>query len=478
MQTRNLIAGQWVDAGDGRTIAVRDPATDEVVAEVSDASQAQIEHAVEGIVRAQASWSRIAPDERAEVLTRISAIMGERREDLARLMVRENGKPIREARGEIDYARSFLDWSAGEGPRLMGEIVPAPSADKRLFVIRQAIGPCCAITPWNFPSAMITRKLGPALACGCTMIVKPSELTPLSALALAEICLEAGLPEGVLSVVVTSDPAMFSETVLGDPRIRKLSFTGSTEVGRRLLGLAARHVCSVSMELGGHAPFLVFDDVDIEQAADAAVSAKFRNGGQSCISPNRFYVQRSVYDAFCEAVRDRIERLRVGPGMDEQSDVGPLIDDAGVDKVLGHISDAVEHGAEILVGGEIADVSGCCSRFVQPTLLGGMTPEMRISREETFGPVMAVQAFDDEDEAIERANATRYGLAGYVMTRDLARAIRVSEALQFGIVGLNDPVPSTARAPFGGFKQSGLGREGGHHVMDAYSEVKFVSARI
>ncbi len=478
MQTRNLIAGQWVDAGDGRTIAVRDPATDEVVAEVSDASQAQIEHAVEGIVRAQASWSRTAPDERAEVLTRISAIMGERREDLARLMVRENGKPIREARGEIDYARSFLDWSAGEGPRLMGEIIPAPSADKRLFVIRQAIGPCCAITPWNFPSAMITRKLGPALACGCTMIVKPSELTPLSALALAEICLEAGLPEGVLSVVVTSDPAMFSETVLGDPRIRKLSFTGSTEVGRRLLGLAARHVCSVSMELGGHAPFLVFDDVDIEQAADAAVSAKFRNGGQSCISPNRFYVQRSVYDAFCEAVRDRIERLRVGPGMDEQSDVGPLIDDAGVDKVLGHISDAVEHGAEILVGGEIADVPGCCSRFVQPTLLGGMTPEMRISREETFGPVMAVQAFDDEDEAIERANATRYGLAGYVMTRDLARAIRVSEALQFGIVGLNDPVPSTARAPFGGFKQSGLGREGGHHVMDAYSEVKFVSARI
>ncbi len=478
MQTRNLIAGQWVDAGDGRTIAVRDPATDEVVAEVSDASQAQIEHAVEGIVRAQASWSRIAPDERAEVLTRISALMQERREDLARLMVRENGKPIREARGEIDYARSFLDWSAGEGPRLMGEIIPAPSADKRLFVIRQAIGPCCAITPWNFPSAMITRKLGPALACGCTMIVKPSELTPLSALALAEICLEAGLPEGVLSVVVTSDPAMFSETVLGDPRIRKLSFTGSTEVGRRLLGLAARHVCSVSMELGGHAPFLVFDDVDIEQAADAAVSAKFRNGGQSCISPNRFYVQRSVYDAFCEAVRDRIERLRVGPGMDEQSDVGPLIDDAGVDKVLGHISDAVEHGAEILVGGEIADVPGCCSRFVQPTLLGGMTPEMRISREETFGPVMAVQAFDDEDEAIERANATRYGLAGYVMTRDLARAIRVSEALQFGIVGLNDPVPSTARAPFGGFKQSGLGREGGHHVMDAYSEVKFVSARI
>ena len=478
MQTRNLIAGQWVDAGDGRTIAVRDPATDEVVAEVSDASQAQIEQGVEGIVRAQASWSRTAPDERAEVLTRISAIMGERREDLARLMVRENGKPIREARGEIDYARSFLDWSAGEGPRLMGEIIPAPSADKRLFVIRQAIGPCCAITPWNFPSAMITRKLGPALACGCTMIVKPSELTPLSALALAEICLEAGLPEGVLSVVVTSDPAMFSETVLGDPRIRKLSFTGSTEVGRRLLGLAARHVCSVSMELGGHAPFLVFDDVDIEQAADAAVSAKFRNGGQSCISPNRFYVQRSVYDAFCEAVRDRIERLRVGPGMDEQSDVGPLIDDAGVDKVLGHISDAVEHGAEILVGGEIADVPGCCSRFVQPTLLGGMTPEMRISREETFGPVMAVQAFDDEDEAIERANATRYGLAGYVMTRDLARAIRVSEALQFGIVGLNDPVPSTARAPFGGFKQSGLGREGGHHVMDAYSEVKFVSARI
>lgn len=474
LPTRNLVAGAWVAPEPARSIIVRDPADDRIAAEVADAREHDVRAAIDGASTALPAWRATGAHDRAATLRRLLHLMREESEHLARLMTLEQGKPLREARAEIEYAAGFIDWAAEEGRRLNGEILRGPH-DKRLVVIRQPIGVCAAITPWNFPSAMITRKLGPALAAGCCIIVKPSELTPLSALALGELCERAGVPAGVVSILATSDAPMFARTVLADPRVRKLSFTGSTEVGKILIEQSARTVCNLSLELGGHAPFLVFDDADLDAAIDGAIRGKFRNAGQSCISPNRFYVHRSIHEAFVQGVSARIASLRVGRGSDEQTDVGPLINDAAVRKVLAQIADARARGATVVVGGGLSEVPACKPRFVQPTLLDHVSSDMLISCEETFGPVIAVRPFDDEREAIELANGTIFGLAAYVYTRDLARATRVCEALEFGVVGLNDPVPSTPLAPFGGMKQSGIGREGGRHVMDAYSEIKFIS---
>ncbi len=472
MKTQHLIGGKWV--GGERTLEVVDPATDEHVADVADAGEGEVRAAVDAAAGALEGWRGATAAERGRAIRRLYDLMVRDRERLAALMTREQGKPIGEARGEIDYAASFLEWASEEARRIEGEILPAGKG-KRIFVLRQGVGVCAAITPWNFPSAMITRKLGPALAAGCTMVVKPAELTPLSALAIGELCQEAEIPAGVVNIVSTSTAQGFSDVVFGDPRVRKVSFTGSTEVGRKLIGMSAGNIVRLSLELGGQAPFLVFEDADLDAAVRGAVTGKFRNSGQSCISPNRFYVQRSVRERFVEGVAEELGRLRVGRGDGEDVQIGPLINDAAVEKVMGHIEDARERGARVVVGGALEKVEGCKDRFVQATLIDGLEGAMRISCEETFGPVIAVGSFSDEAEAIELANGTPYGLASYFYTRDAGRAVRVSEALEFGIVGVNDPVPSTAQAPFGGVKHSGIGREGGRYVMDEYLEVKYVS---
>ncbi len=451
-----------------------DPATDALVATVSEGGERETRAAIDAAAAALDQWRQTPAAERAWVIRRLFELMVRDRERLAGLMVREQGKPIREARGEIDYAAGFLEWSSEEAKRVNGEILPAGEG-KRIFVLRQPVGVCAAITPWNFPSAMITRKLGPALAAGCTMVVKPSELTPLSAIALGELCVEAGIPAGVVNIVNTTDAQGFSDVVFADPRVRKVSFTGSTEVGRKLIEASAANVVRLSLELGGQAPFLVFEDADLDAAIRGAVAGKFRNTGQSCISPNRFYVQKNVRERFVQGVAAEMAGLRVGRGDSEDVQIGPLINDAAVEKVLGHIADARDRGGRIVMGGGLEEVEGCRDRFVQATLIDGLTGEMRISGEETFGPVLAVGSFGDEAEAIGLANGTAFGLASYLYTRDMARAIRVSEALEFGIVGVNDPVPSTVQAPFGGMKWSGIGREGGRYAMDEYCEVKFVS---
>ncbi len=471
-----LVNGQWTRGSGGDEIAVVDPATDEHVASVPSLAADDVRRAIEAAWDAWADWRARPAAERGRLVRRLGELMLREEERLAALMTREQGKPRAEAAGEIRYAASFLEWAAGEAPRVTGEIVPASSADKRLFALRQPVGPCGIITPWNFPAAMITRKLGPALAAGCTAVIKPAEATPLSALAIAELAVEADLPPGVVNVV-TGDAATIGETLTGDERIRKLSFTGSTEVGRILMRQSAEHVKRLSLELGGHAPFLVFDDADLDAAVAGAIANKFRNAGQTCICANRFYVQEGVHDAFVDRLAAAMRELTVGRGTDDGVAIGPLIDDDGLAKVEAHVADALEHGATLVLGGERAKPAGddLADRFYAPTLLAGMTDAMRLRHEETFGPVVAVARFAEEREGIEMANDSPYGLAAYFYTGDPARLMRVAEALEAGIVGANDAAPSTAQAPFGGVKQSGLGREGGHWVMDEYTEVKYVS---
>jgi succinate-semialdehyde dehydrogenase/glutarate-semialdehyde dehydrogenase len=390
-------------------------------------------------------------------------------------MTREQGKPLAEARGELAYAASFIEWAAEEGRRLHGEVVPAPSADKRILVLRRPVGVTAAITPWNFPAAMITRKLGPALAVGCTMVIKPARQAPLTALALAELAVEAGVPPGVLNVI-TGDSTAIGDALLGDPRVRKLSFTGSTEVGQQLVAKSARHVTRLSLELGGHAPFLVFDDADLEAAVAGVLASKLRNAGQTCICPNRFFVHAAVYEAFATALESALGRTRLGHGLHDGVTMGPLIDDAAVEKVRAHVADAVEHGARLRCGGEaVRPARELTARFFPPTILDGVDGSMRIGHEETFGPVVGLQRFESEAEALALANDSRYGLAAYAYTRDPGRVWRLAEGLEYGIVGVNDGAPSTARAPFGGMKESGYGREGGRWVMAEYTDLKYVS---
>jgi succinate-semialdehyde dehydrogenase/glutarate-semialdehyde dehydrogenase len=399
-------------------------------------------------------------------------MMREEAEGLARLMTMEEGKPLPDARGEIAYAASFLEWFGQEADRVYGDILAVNDPNKRLFVLKRPVGVTAAITPWNFPAAMITRKVGPALASGCTMVVKPSELTPLSALAMARLFEAAGLPPGVLSVVAGQDAPALAAVIMADARVRKISFTGSTEVGQILMRQAADTVKRVSLELGGHAPLIVFDDADLDLAVEQALIAKMRGMGETCVSPNRFYVQRSIAPAFGRAVAERLGAMRVGNGLEAGVQVGPLVEAAAVAKVERHVDDAVQSGADLVLGGHRLGGPG---HFFLPTVLSGVRDDMLVSREETFGPVVPLSVFDDEEEAIRRANATPYGLAAYYFTRDVARVMRLAERLEFGILGANDGLPSNARAPFGGVKASGFGREGGRYGMDEYLDVKYLS---
>nr|WP_276204379.1 NAD-dependent succinate-semialdehyde dehydrogenase [Enhygromyxa salina] len=475
MQTRNLINGEWRDAPSGATFEVTNPATDEVIAKVPNGGAEQAKAAIAAARAALPGWRALPAAERAAPLARLADLMLEQREALATLLTREQGKPLAESRGEISYAASFITWAAEEAKRVYGETVPSSRPDQRILVLRQPVGVVAAITPWNFPSAMITRKLGPALAAGCTMIVKPAEQTPLSAFAIAELALQAGIPAGVLNII-TGDAAAIGQVIFADPTVRKVSFTGSTEVGQKLMVAAAANVVRLSLELGGHAPFLVFDDANIDAAVSGAIKSKFRNAGQTCVCPNRFFVQAGVYDEFVAKLAAALEPMQIGSGLDEGVSVGPLIDDAAVAKVRDHIDDARSHGATLRLGGKIfSPAAGLTERFCQPTVLENVNTSMKVSHEETFGPVAPVRRFTHEAEAIELANDSPYGLASYFYTRDNARLWRVAEALEYGIVGANDGGPSTAQAPFGGVKMSGIGREGGRYVMHEYLDIKYVS---
>lgn len=475
IESRNLIDGTWVVAADGGELAVTNPATDELLARVPRGGTIETRAAIDAASAAFPAWSALTAAERAAPLAKLAALMRARVDRLARLLTLEQGKPLAEARGEIGYAASFLEWAAEEGKRLYGQIVPASSADKRILVLRQPVGVTACITPWNFPSAMITRKLGPALASGCTMVVKPAEQTPLSAIALAELCVEAGVPAGVINVI-TGDPVAIGQELFANAAVKKVSFTGSTAVGKKLMAMAAENVTRLSLELGGHAPFIVFEDADVDAAVRGALAAKYRNAGQTCICANRFFVHERVYDQFANELAAGVAGMKIGNGLDEGVRVGPLIDDAAVAKVQSHVADALERGAKLRAGGKLAQLGrGYTNRFYEPTIVDGLEPDMRCATEETFGPLSPLARFESEEQAVALANDSVFGLAAYFYTRDVSRVFRVAERLEYGIVGVNDGGPSTAQAPFGGVKQSGFGREGGHWVMNEYVNVKYVS---
>jgi len=465
------IDGQWVGADSGATFPVENPATGDILATVPSVGSEETRRAIEAARTAYPLWRAKKAVDRAKVLRRWYELMLEHQDDLALLMTLEQGKPLVEAKGEVLYAASFLEWFAEEAKRVYGETIPSPFADRRLIVQRDPVGVCAAITPWNFPSAMITRKVGPALAAGCTMVLKPAEQTPLSALALAELAHRAGIPPGVFSVV-TGDPVVIGAELTANPNVRKLSFTGSTEIGRLLMAQCAPTLKKLSLELGGNAPFIVFDDADVDAAVAGAIASKYRNSGQTCVCTNRFLVQSAIYENFSAKLAMAVAELKVGNGLDAGIVQGPLIDEAAVVKVEGLITDAVQGGAKVLVGGNRHSLG---RTWFEPTVLTGMKPDMAIAREEIFGPVSALFRFDTEEEAVALANATEYGLAAYFYSRDVGRIWRVSEQLEYGMVGINTGAISTEVAPFGGVKNSGLGREGSRHGLDEYTELKYLS---
>ncbi len=467
-----LIGGQWTKGRGGGLIGVTDPATEEIIAEVADATTEDTLDAVSAASAALPGWAATAPRERAECLRRAWSLMIARSDSLARLMVIENGKALPDARGEVIYAAEFFRWYAEEAVRLDGSVLTAPSGANRILVQRQPVGVSVLITPWNFPAAMATRKIGPALAAGCTVVLKPAKETPLTALAVAQILGEAGVPDGVVNVVTTSSASRFSQTVLADPRVRKLSFTGSTEVGRVLLKAAADNVINCSMELGGNAPFLIFEDADIGAALDGAFLAKMRNGGEACTAANRFYVHEAVADEFTAAFAARLEALKVGPGLDEGTELGPLVNEDTRSKVATLVDEATSAGSRVVTGGSIPDRRGY---FYAPTVLDNVPPGAGILDEEIFGPVAPVVRFSSESDAVSWANNTEYGLVSYVYTRDLRRSLRVAEALEAGMIGINRGVVSDPAAPFGGVKQSGIGREGGHDGLLEFTETKYIA---
>ncbi len=465
-----LIDGQWCDADDGATLSVTNPADESAVGEVPRMGATETTRAVEAAHRAFADWRSRTAAERGKLLHAWFRLMHEHSEDLARIMTLEQGKPLAESRGEIAYAASFLEWFAEEARRAYGDTIPGAKPGQHIVVIKQPIGVAAAITPWNFPSSMITRKAGAALAAGCTLVVKPASATPYSALALGVLAERAGIPAGVFNVVTGSAGAI-GDVLTGHPQVRKLSFTGSTEVGRALMAASAQHIQKISLELGGNAPFIVFDDADLERAVEGALASKFRNTGQTCVCVNRILVQEGVYDAFATRFREAIRQLKVGDGFEEGVTQAALIDRKAAAKVQEHLSDALAHGAKVLEGGTPHPLGGS---YVVPTLLGEVRPEMQMCQEETFGPLAGLTRFRTEAEAIALANATPFGLAAYFYSRDIHRCWRVAEALEAGMVGINEGLISNAAAPFGGVKESGLGREGSKYGMEEYMEVKYL----
>jgi succinate-semialdehyde dehydrogenase / glutarate-semialdehyde dehydrogenase len=470
-----FIGGEWRPAASGKTFAVEDPATGEPLCEVADGDGTDAIAALDSAVNAQEAWAARPPRERGEILRRTYELLTERADDLALLMTLEMGKPVDDSRGEIGYAAEFFRWFSEEAARIDGRYTVDPAGHGRLLVLRQAVGPCLLITPWNFPTAMGTRKIGPAVAAGCTMVIKPAALTPLSMLALAQILTEAGLPPGVLNIVTTTSAGATTGPVIEDARLRKLSFTGSTEVGRQLISAAAPNVLRVSMELGGNAPFLVFEDADLDAAVEGAVLAKMRNIGEACTAANRFHVHESVADEFAARLAERLGGMRVGRGTEPGVQVGPLVEQKARAKVAELVDDARDRGAKPLVGGEPLDGPGY---FYAPTVLGDVPSDARVLREEIFGPVAPITTFMNDDEAIRDANDTSFGLVSYAFTRDLNRAFRVIEGLESGMVGLNRGLVSNPAGPFGGVKQSGFGREGGHEGINEYLEVKYVAMEV
>ncbi|MGC1088156.1 MAG: NADP-dependent succinate-semialdehyde dehydrogenase [Candidatus Acidiferrum sp.] len=464
------VDGQWIQASSGQTMDVDNPATKEIIGKVPKLSGVEARCAIKAAKNAFPAWNSKTAKERAAVLRRWFELLMSNQEDLARLMTLEQGKPLAESRGEVAYAAAFLEWFAEEAKRVYGDTIPQHQADKRIVVVKQPIGVVACITPWNFPLAMITRKAGPAIGSGCTVVVKPAEQTPFSALALAELAERAGVPKGVLNIV-TGAPEEIGAELTSSSIVRKLSFTGSTEVGKILMAQCAGNIKKVSLELGGNAPFIVFEDANLDAAVEGAIASKYRNTGQTCVCSNRFLIQEGVYDAFAAKLAVAVKKLKPAPGLESGATQGPLIDDAAVEKVESHIRDAESKGAKVLIGGKRHALGG---RFFEPTILTDVTTQMIVAREETFGPVAPLFRFKTEAEAIAIANDTEFGLAAYFYGRDIARVWRVAEALEYGIVGINTGIISTEVAPFGGVKESGLGREGSKYGIDEYLEIKYL----
>jgi len=470
LRQQAYVAGEWIDADDGATVAVVNPASGQTLGTVPMCGTAETRRAIAAAQTAQRSWAQVSAKDRAAILRKLNDLILANADDLALIMTSEQGKPLAEAKGEIAYAASFIEWFAEEARRVYGDTIPATSGDKRIIAIKQPVGVTAAITPWNFPTAMLTRKAGPALAAGCSMVVKPATQTPFSALAFAELGARAGLPNGLLSVL-TGSAAKIGAEMTASPVVRKLTFTGSTEVGRTLMRQSADTIKKLSLELGGNAPFIVFDDADVDAAVEGAMISKYRNTGQTCVCANRLYVQRGVLKAFTDKLVAKVKAMKVGNGVEPGVVQGPLIDMKAVAKIEEHIADARAKGGEVLAGGKRHALGG---QFFEPTVLAGATADMLVAKEETFGPLAPIFAFDTEDEAIKLANDTEFGLASYFYSRDIGRVMRVAEKLESGMVGVNTGLISTAEAPFGGVKQSGLGREGSKYGLDEFLEIKYI----
>jgi succinate-semialdehyde dehydrogenase/glutarate-semialdehyde dehydrogenase len=474
LRSAAFVGGQWTSATSGAIFAVTDPATGEPIVSLPKMDGADTRQAIDSAQQALPAWRAMSAAERSRILRRWADLIRDNADDIAKILTTEQGKPVDEAKGEVVYSAGFLDWFAEEGRRAYGDIIPSHSQDARILVLKQPVGVTAGITPWNLPAAMITRKAAPALAAGNTMVLKPAEQTPLTALALGLLAERAGLPAGVLNIVTVDGPdaPAVGQELTGNPVVRKLSFTGSTEVGKLLMRQAAGHIQKVSLELGGNSPFIIFDDANLEEAVSGIVSAKFRNAGQICTAANRILIQRGVADEFTELLRRRAERVTVGHGFDQGVEMGPLIDNQGLDKVERHVADLVDHGAKVLTGGARHELG---RTFYQPTVISGITEDTVAWREETFGPVASLTVFDDEDEAVTRANDTSYGLLSYIYTHDLGRVFRVSEAIETGMVAVNTGRVSNEQAPFGGIKESGLGREGSKYGIDDWLELKYIN---
>ena len=470
IKDRAFIGGKWVEAQGKKTFSVLNPADLSVVSTVPDMNKADVQAAIEGADKAFGPWSALLPLQRADILEKWSSLIAENAEDLGLLMTYEQGKPLKEAQGEVRGAADTIRWCAEEGRRMYGEFLEGPKAGTKIIVSRHPVGVCGAITPWNFPVSMITRKVGPALAAGCTVVLKPAESTPLCALALAALAEEAGIPGGVLNIVTSTNAAEIGEVLTSDTRVRKISFTGSTAVGKKLMAQAARNIQKVSLELGGNAPFIVFPSADLEKAAEGAIASKFRNAGQTCICANRIFVHKDVYASFLEIFSKKIKALKVGAGWEKDVAIGPLINKEAIEKIEKMIGNATKDGGRVLLGGKRHALGGT---FFEPTLMEGANDDAPIAREEIFGPVAVLYSFDTEQEAVERANNTEFGLASYIYTQDLSQAWRVSDSLNYGMVALNEPLLATDLAPFGGIKTSGIGREGGKYGLLEYTDLKY-----